>query len=256
MTAFTMMSFPTNTPLLFDGNCSQYSCETGNTSSTAGEQLHCHCANMPAERMAAAKAKKKLLLSTILCIFFIAGECFGGYISHSLAIMADAAHMLSDFTSFCISLLSIWISGRKPKKSFNYGYLRAEAIGALLTLMLIWFVTGILLWLAGNRLVYPDSFTVEPDPMMIVASCAVGFNIVLGFLLHGVPHGHSHGHSDQPHINIRGSCHSCSWGSNPIHRCANIFNNHQGVSGGQASRSHLHTDVLSHRPLHDNPSSP
>jgi Co/Zn/Cd efflux system component len=58
----------------------------------------------------------------------------------------------------------------------------------------IWYVTGILLFLSIRRLVTND-FEVESNPMMVVAGCAVVFNVVLGLLLHGAGHGHSHGGS-------------------------------------------------------------
>ena len=93
----------------------------------------------------------------------------GGYLSHSLAIIGDAAHMLGDFASFCIALFSIWMGSKNPKSNFNYGYQRAEALGALLILMIIWFVTGVLVWLAGKRIADPTSFEVDPNPMMVVA---------------------------------------------------------------------------------------
>jgi Co/Zn/Cd efflux system component len=56
----------------------------------------------------------------------------------------------------------------------------------------IWYVTGILLFLSIRRIV-TDDFEVDSNPMMIVAGCAVVFNIILGVLLHGAGHAHSHG---------------------------------------------------------------
>lgn len=70
-------------------------------------------------------------------------------------------------------------------------------MGALLTIVIIWYVTGILLYLAIHR-IRTREFEVEGDIMMIVAALAVVFNVVLGLLLHGVchiPHSHSHSHS-------------------------------------------------------------
>ena len=59
-------------------------------------------------------------------------------------------------------------------------------------MVIIWYVTGVLVYLAAHRISYGE-FEVDPVPMMVVAGSAVLFNIVLGFVLHGVPHGHSHG---------------------------------------------------------------
>jgi len=137
-------------------------------------------------------------------LLFICLEVAGGIASKSLAIIADAAHMLSDFFSLGISLGAIYLSERPMVKKYTFGYKRAEVIGALLIIIIIWIVTGILLYLAIHRLRSGD-YEVECDYMMIVAACAVAFNIVLGLVLHGickVPHSHSHGghHSHNKHL--------------------------------------------------------
>lgn len=49
----------------------------------------------------------------------------GGYLAHSLAIMTDAAHMLSDFAAFLISLFAIWVAKWRPDKKRTFGYYRA-----------------------------------------------------------------------------------------------------------------------------------
>jgi len=49
----------------------------------------------------------------------------GGYLAHSLAIMTDAAHLLTDFASMMVSLFSLWISSRPPTKTMNFGWHRS-----------------------------------------------------------------------------------------------------------------------------------
>lgn len=57
---------------------------------------------------------------------FIPGPHFaGGYLAHSLAIMTDAAHLLTDFASMLISLFSLWVSSRPATKTMNFGWQRA-----------------------------------------------------------------------------------------------------------------------------------
>jgi zinc transporter 2 len=56
-------------------------------------------------------ARNKLLMAAFTCFVFMIGEIVGGYLSGSLAIMTDAAHLLSDFASMLISLFSLWIAG-------------------------------------------------------------------------------------------------------------------------------------------------
>ena len=158
--------------------------------------IHCHTATARAKELSqqSANATHRLRIAAVLCIFFIAGEVrsftenplffemfrqvvlinnisqiVGGYMSQSLAIMTDAAHMLGDFASFCISLGAIWLGSKGAKASYNYGYARAEALGALMTLTIMWGVAVVLVYLACNRIANPGSFEVEPDTMMIVA---------------------------------------------------------------------------------------
>ena len=49
----------------------------------------------------------------------------GGYLAHSLAVMTDAAHLLTDFASMLVSLFSLWMSSRPATKTMNFGWQRA-----------------------------------------------------------------------------------------------------------------------------------
>ena len=52
------------------------------------------------------------MLASVLCLLFMTAEVVGGVLSNSLAIATDAAHLLTDFASFMISLFAIWVAGR------------------------------------------------------------------------------------------------------------------------------------------------
>ncbi len=90
--------------------------EEGGRGNSIAVPSHCHRSVEP-ERAASRVARRQLALACVLCFLFVVGELMGGYYSGSLAIMADAAHMFSDFASFGVSLFVIWLSGRKPKKT-------------------------------------------------------------------------------------------------------------------------------------------
>ena len=187
---------------------------TGHASSDLELQEHCH--GLEPVRDSGKVARRQLALATLLCTVFVTGEVVGGWVSGSLAIMSDAAHMFSDLASFGVSLLVLYVSERKATKKMTFGYHRAEALGALATLCIIWYVTGILVYLAVRR-IHDNDFEIHETAMVVVASCAVVFNILLGLILHGVcglghghshggGHGHGHGHGaggDTKHINIR-----------------------------------------------------
>jgi zinc transporter 2 len=67
---------------------------------------------MKAKHLQGKKAMKKLLFVSVICFIFMGGEVLGGYLSNSLAIMTDAAHMLSDVAGFMISYFAIYMGGR------------------------------------------------------------------------------------------------------------------------------------------------
>lgn len=53
------------------------------------------------------------------------GEAVGGYLANSIAIMSDSAHLLSDLTSFIVSLVAIYLAMQPASKKMNFGYYRA-----------------------------------------------------------------------------------------------------------------------------------
>lgn len=143
-------------------------------------------------------AKIKIFLAIALCCLFMIIEFIGGYMAGSLAIMTDAAHLASDCISFVIGLLAIWISSRAPDQNMSFGYKRIEVIGALVSILGIWILTGFLAIVACQRLFLND-FDLDANTMMIIAGIGILINIAMAFILHGSSlfsgsHGHSHGH--------------------------------------------------------------
>ncbi|XP_012149320.2 proton-coupled zinc antiporter SLC30A2 isoform X1 [Megachile rotundata] len=160
-------------------------------SSTALED-HCH---RERNEEIDKKARKKLLLASALCVIFMIAEIVGGVLSNSLAIATDAAHLLTDFASFMISLFSIWVASRPATRKMPFGWYRAEVIGALTSVLMIWIVTGILFYLAVERIIHKD-FELDVTVMLITSAVGVAINLIMGLSLHqhGHTHGHGHGH--------------------------------------------------------------
>jgi zinc transporter 2 len=61
-----------------------------------------------------ARARRGLMLVCALCIVAIVVEVVGGLYAHSLAILTDAAHLLSDLAGFLISLFALWFTTKAP----------------------------------------------------------------------------------------------------------------------------------------------
>ncbi|KFM72121.1 Zinc transporter 2, partial [Stegodyphus mimosarum] len=141
-------------------------------------------------------ARLRLVLASILCLLFMIGEAVGGIFANSLAIATDAAHLLTDFASFMISLMAIWVASRPATKRMSFGWYRAEVIGALTSVLLIWVVTGVLVYMAAQRIIN-EEYEIDAEIMLITAAVGVGVNVIMGVALQagGVSHGHSHGGS-------------------------------------------------------------
>ncbi|KAF7657279.1 hypothetical protein LDENG_00029690 [Lucifuga dentata] len=137
-------------------------------------------------------AKKKLYIASAVCLVFMIGEVIGGYLAHSLAIMTDAAHLLTDFGSMMVSLFSLWISSRPPTKTMNFGWHRSEILGAFISVISIWIVTGALVYLAIERIVRND-YEIDGHVMLVTSGCAVIVNIIMAYILHHSTTFHAHG---------------------------------------------------------------
>ena len=135
-------------------------------------------------------AIRKLIWVCVICTIFMIIEIIGGYIANSIAIMSDAAHLLSDLLGFMISILSIYISRKLAKNNMSYGYHRAEIIGALVSIVLIWALTLWLLYEATLRIISPPK--VDGFIMLIISIIGFSFNVIMGIVLvkSGVPHSH------------------------------------------------------------------
>jgi solute carrier family 30 (zinc transporter), member 2 len=150
---------------------------------------------------------RKLALAIILCILFMAVEVVGGIQANSLAILTDAAHLLTDVAAFAISLFSLWASGWEATPRQSYGFFRIEILGALVSIQIIWLLTGILIYKAVKRFLY-ESGEVKGMLMFAVSAFGLIVNIIMAFLLghdhgHSYSHGHDHGHKhDNDHESL------------------------------------------------------
>ncbi|VDD96467.1 unnamed protein product [Enterobius vermicularis] len=148
------------------------------------------------------RAECGLILVAALSTVFIMAEFFGGILAHSLAIMTDAGHMLSDLLSFIISIIAIRIFLLhnllfflfvliSANRRLSFGFDRAEVLGATVSMIIIWILTTVLIMLAVQRIINND-LDVDVNTMMITASAGVIFNIIMGCVLHRSRHSHSH----------------------------------------------------------------
>uniref|UniRef100_A0A0M3K5F0 Zinc transporter 2 n=1 Tax=Anisakis simplex TaxID=6269 RepID=A0A0M3K5F0_ANISI len=163
------------------------------------DEFHCHYdkINAPSSNK---RSKRVLWLSLAVCLGFMICEIVGGLLAQSLAIITDAAHLLTDFASMLISLFALYIAERPASQRMSFGWYRAEVMGAFLSVFMIWIITGILVYLAIYRIIQ-GNYDIDAPIMAITAGLGVVVNIVMGILLYFGGHTHSHGGAHHAHLN-------------------------------------------------------
>uniref|UniRef100_A0A8C0ZI78 Probable proton-coupled zinc antiporter SLC30A3 n=1 Tax=Cyanistes caeruleus TaxID=156563 RepID=A0A8C0ZI78_CYACU len=168
-----------------------------------GADPHCRCSPpIPSPGQGRLQARQQLSVACAVCCLFMVGEVIGGYLAHSLAVMTDAAHLLTDVGSMSVSLFSLWVSSRPPTKTMTFGWHRSETLGALASVLSIWVVTAALVYLAAARIISND-YEIEARAMLATSACAVGVNLVMAYILHQSPAGHGHGTGAYEHTSVR-----------------------------------------------------
>lgn len=140
------------------------------------------------------RSTRALRWALILTAFILVVEAVGGWMSNSLALLADAGHVLTDAGALGLSLFVAWLAKQPGSSAKTFGYLRWEILAALIngaTLL------GISLWIvfeAIMRFRHPEP--VAGSTMLIAASLGLVVNGVAVWLLHGVREGS---------LNVRGA---------------------------------------------------
>ena len=115
-------------------------------------------------------------------MFFIVAQSIGGYLSGSIAIITDTAHLATDMVGFAISIFCLKLSQKDASQELTYGWHRAEIIGTLVSIIFLVTVTMILLKEAIDRVVNPPEL--ESNVMLITAVCGLFFNLIQMKILH------------------------------------------------------------------------
>ena len=124
---------------------------------------------------------RALKIALALTAVFLVAEVVGGILANSLALLADAGHMLTDVAALALSLFVAWFSHRPVTPEKSYGYLRWEILaafinGATLLLLSVWIA-----WEAVERLREPEP--VASGLMLVVAALGLLVNVVAAWVL-------------------------------------------------------------------------
>ena len=157
----------------------------------AHEHSHHHDHGLGASH---AADRRSLGLALVLTALTMGVEIAGGFISGSLALLADAGHMLTDVAALGFSLFAFWLSDRPRTARRTFGWRRFEIFAAFVNGVALWAISGLIAYEAYERFKTP--FAVRSGLMLGVALFGLAINAVVGAMLY-----QRRAHS----LNIRGS---------------------------------------------------
>ncbi|MFA8438316.1 cation diffusion facilitator family transporter [Pueribacillus sp. YX66] len=140
--------------------------------------------------------KKVLLLSFIVITLYMIVEAIGGFLTNSLALLADAGHMLSDAISLGIALLAFTFGEKAANYSKTYGYKRFEILAAVLNGLTLVIIAIYIFYEAIQRFQYPPE--VASRGMLIIATIGLFVNIFVAWIM-------MRGGDVEENLNMRGA---------------------------------------------------
>ena len=118
-----------------------------------------------------------LFLASVLCLT----EAVGGYLTNSLALVSDAAHVMGDVGALGLTLFALWVGTRPASESKTFGYHRAEILAALVNGVVLWLVIALIVAEAWRRLQHPP--VVAGRGMLAFAAVGLGINVFVALRL-------------------------------------------------------------------------
>jgi cobalt-zinc-cadmium efflux system protein len=135
-----------------------------------------------------------LRIALVLTAALLVVEVIGGLLSNSIALLADAGHMLTDVAALGLALFVAWFSRQPVTPQKTYGYLRWEILAAFVNGATLLLISAWILWTAILRFRAPEQ--IESGLMLSVAAAGLVVNVIAARLLFA-----SSGHS----LNARGA---------------------------------------------------
>jgi cobalt-zinc-cadmium efflux system protein len=156
---------------------------------------HAHGAHAHTHDALSERGRRRLLLVLSLTAAYMLAEAAGGWWTGSLALLADAGHMLADVAALALALLAAWFSARPATPRKTFGYYRLEILAAFGNGVALVAVSLLVIWEAYERWLAPP--VVERSGLMTaVAAGGLLVNVACAWLLHG---------DHEKDLNVRGA---------------------------------------------------
>ena len=129
---------------------------------------------------------KALVISSYLIGFFLLAEIVGALLANSLALLADAGHMLSDFLAILLALTAYRYESKPADRKHSYGYGRMQIVSSFINGFTLLVISVVIAVAALIRIFNPPK--VDPDIMLIVAGLGTIINAMTFFILENCEH--------------------------------------------------------------------
>jgi len=120
-------------------------------------------------------SRRRLFVAFITQLIFFVVELVGGLLTNSLALLADAGHMLSDVAALGLSLLAMVYASKPPTAEKTYGYHRLEILAALVNGLVLWAMAAYILFEAYGRISHPPA--IPSLPLVLIAGVGLLVNL-------------------------------------------------------------------------------
>jgi len=138
--------------------------------------------------------ERRLTIACALIASFMVVEVVVAFLASSLALLADAGHMLTDAIALVMAIVALRLARRPAQGRWTFGYARAEVLSAAVNGVTLLVVAAVVLVEAIKRLAYPTD--VAGTPLVVVASVGLGVSVVATLVLAG---------ADRQSLNIAGA---------------------------------------------------
>ena len=125
-------------------------------------------------------ANTAFIAGIVLNSAYVIVQAVAGFMTHSMALLSDAGHNLSDVASLALSLMAFRLAKVKPTNSFTYGYKKTTILAALTNAVVLFITIGMLGYESINRLFHPQP--VQGGIVAIVAGIGIIINLGSAFL--------------------------------------------------------------------------
>ncbi len=128
-------------------------------------------------------SRRSLIIVLTLITGYIVAEVIGGLLSGSLALLADAGHILTDAAAIVMALVAMWIADRPASVERTFGYHRTEILAALANTFSLWLIAAWIIFEAFHR-AFVEVHNIEGWTVLLVGIGGLTINLVAAWILH------------------------------------------------------------------------